>query len=198
MTEKNIFVLKFFCHYTFQILVYFLCKNCNPPRKGHPLFHTNLPLKIKVLSNPLFFKTLVGGSTPPPPPPKFRLVQDAKAGKEMPESSGSEFLEKFLVNNFTLSDAGDNTSRLLNSESIADLPLLGILLAIHQKSREPSFWEVMDALILFAFANLTTSRNLLQLLFEIYFRSRFILLTETKKVISMNNATSTSSSKPSR
>ena len=28
---------------------------------------------------------------------------------------------------------------------IADLPLSRTLLAIHQKSREPSFWEVMDS-----------------------------------------------------
>ena len=36
-------------------------------------------------------------------------------GKEIPESSRLEFLEKFLANNFALADAEDSTSGLLNS-----------------------------------------------------------------------------------
>ena len=43
----------------FQILVYFLLKNCNPPpsKESAPLFLTNLPhLKIKVVSSPPFWK----------------------------------------------------------------------------------------------------------------------------------------------
>ena len=75
----------------------------------------------------------------------FRLVLEGKTGKEIPESSRFEFLEKFLANNFALSDAEDNTSVPLNRGGTADLPLLRILLAIRQKSREPSFWEVMDS-----------------------------------------------------
>ena len=75
----------------------------------------------------------------------FRLVLEGKTGKEIPESSRFEFLEKFLANNFALSDAEDNTSVPLNRGGTADLPLLRILLAICQKSREPSFWEVMDS-----------------------------------------------------
>ena len=39
----------------------------------------------------------------------FRLVLGGKTGKEIPESSRFEFLEKFLANNFALSDAEDNT-----------------------------------------------------------------------------------------
>ena len=69
----------------------------------------------------------------------FRFVLERKTGKEIPESSRSEFSEKFLGNNFALSDAEENTSGPLNREGIADLPLLRRLLAIHQKSREPSF-----------------------------------------------------------
>ena len=42
----------------------------------------------------------------------------------MPKSSGLEFLEKFLENNFALSDAEGNTSWPLNRGGIADLPLL--------------------------------------------------------------------------
>ena len=56
------------------------------------------------------------------------------------EGTRIEFLQKFSGNNFALSDAEDNTSGLLNRRGIADLPLLRTLLAICQKSREPSFW----------------------------------------------------------
>ena len=52
----------------------------------------------------------------------FKLVLEGKTGKEIPESSRLEFLEKFLANNFALSDAEDNTSRPLNRGGIADLP----------------------------------------------------------------------------
>ena len=65
----------------------------------------------------------------------FRLVLDGKTGKEMSKLSRKEF----LANIFALSDAEDNTSRMLNRGGIADLPLLRTLLAICQKSWEPSF-----------------------------------------------------------
>ena len=90
----------------------------------------------------------------------FRLVLEGKAGKEIPESSRLEFMEKFLANNLASSDAEDNTSGPLNRGGIADLPLLITLLAIHQKSREPSFWEVMDSFVLVAYASLGASRTL--------------------------------------
>ena len=64
----------------------------------------------------------------------FRLVLEGKSGKEIPESSRLEFLEKFSANNFALSDAEDSTSRPFNRGGIANLPLLRTLLAIHQKS----------------------------------------------------------------
>ena len=54
----------------------------------------------------------------------FRLVLEGKTVKEIPESSRLEFLEKFSANNFALSDAEHNTSRVLNRGGIADLPLL--------------------------------------------------------------------------
>ena len=56
----------------------------------------------------------------------FRLVLEGKTGKELPESSRLEFLEKFSANIFALSDAEDNTSGPLNRRVIADLPLLRI------------------------------------------------------------------------
>ena len=91
-----------------------------------------------------------------------RLVLEGKTGKEIPESSRLKFLEKFSANNFASPDADDNTSRLLNKGATADLPLLRTLLAICQKSREPSFWEVMESFILLAYASFAASRNLLQ------------------------------------
>ena len=69
----------------------------------------------------------------------FKLVVEGKTGKETLESSRLEFLEKFLENNFALLDAEGNLFGLLNRVGIADLPLLRTLLAIRQKSREPSF-----------------------------------------------------------
>ena len=92
----------------------------------------------------------------------FRLVLEGKTGKEIPESSRLKFLEKFTANNFALSDAEDNTTGPLNKGGAADLPLLRTLLAIHQKSQEQSFWEVMDSFVLLAYASLAASRTLLQ------------------------------------
>ena len=92
----------------------------------------------------------------------FKLVLEGKTGKETPESSRLELKEKFSANNFALSDAEDNTSGPLNRGGIADLPLLRTLLAICQKSREPSFWEVMDSFVSLAYASSAASRTLLQ------------------------------------
>ena len=50
----------------------------------------------------------------------FRSILEGKTGKEIPESSRLELLEK-LVNNFALADASDNTSGSLNRGGIADL-----------------------------------------------------------------------------
>ena len=44
----------------------------------------------------------------------------------------------------------------------SDLPLLRTLLAICQKSLEPSFWEVIESFVLLAFISLIDSRILLQ------------------------------------
>ena len=54
----------------------------------------------------------------------FRLVLEGKTGKETPDSSRLESLEKFFSNSFPLLDAEGNTSRPLNREGTADLPLL--------------------------------------------------------------------------
>ena len=52
----------------------------------------------------------------------FRLVLEGETGKEIPESSRLESLEKFLANNCALSDAADNTSSQFNRAGKADLP----------------------------------------------------------------------------
>ena len=62
----------------------------------------------------------------------FRLVLERKTGKEISESSKLKFLEKFLANDFALSDAEDISSRSSNKGGIADLLLLRTLLAISQ------------------------------------------------------------------
>ena len=128
----------------------------------------------------------------------FKLVLEGKTVKEIPEPLRLWFLEKFSANNFALSDAEENTSRPLNRGGIADLPLLRTLLAIRQKSREPSFWEVMDSFVLLAcavwFGSFKNPFAAITSLSELYFRiRRFILLVQTKKVISMNYGSSTSS-----
>ena len=64
----------------------------------------------------------------------FRLVLERKAGKEIPELSRLEFLEKFSANNFALSDAEDTTSGPLKRGGVVDLPLLRTLLATGQRS----------------------------------------------------------------
>ena len=132
----------------------------------------------------------------------LRLVLEGKTGKEIPESSRFEFLEKFLANNFALSDAESNTSGPLNRGGIADLPLLRTLLAICQKSRELSFWEVMDSFVFVVYASLAASRTLLQRLLACL---NFTLDSEDlfcwyirKKGISMNYGSSTSCWKPWR
>ena len=56
----------------------------------------------------------------------FKLVLKGKTGKEIPESSRL---------------AEDNISGPLNRGDIANLSLLSTLLAIPEKSREPSFWK---------------------------------------------------------
>ena len=128
----------------------------------------------------------------------FRFALNGKPGKEMLKSSRLEFLEKFLANIFALSEAEDNTSKLLNRGGIADLPLLRTLLAIHQKSQDSSLWDMMTLFLLLlflAYANLAASRTLLQKSLACLNFRRFIMLVKTKKVISMRYGSNKSSCK---
>ena len=92
----------------------------------------------------------------------FRLVLEGNTGKEIPESSRLEFLEKCSTNSFDLSVAEDNTCRSLNRGGIADLPLLRTLLASLESQASGCFKNPLAAI---------TS------LYELYFRFRkFIIL----------------------
>ena len=121
------------------------------------------------------------------------LVLEGITGKEIPESSRLEFSEKFLANSFALSDAEDNIFGSLNRGGIVDLPLLRTLLAIPQMPWEPSFWEVSFSSIC-KFGSFKNPFATITSLSELHFRlRRFMLLVQTKKVISMNYGGSTSS-----
>ena len=92
------------------------------------------------------------------------------------------------------------TTPSLNRGGIADLSLFRTLLAIHQKSREPSLWEVILCYFCTIFFcemqvwQLQEPFETITSLSELYFRTRrFIFLVQTKKVICMNYETSASS-----
>ena len=130
----------------------------------------------------------------------FTLLLKRKTGKEILQSSRLVFLEKFWGNNFTLWDAEDNNSVMLNWGGIADLPLLRTLLAIPNILR--GFWEVMGSFVLLACASLAASITLLQWLITcIDFTSDSedsICWCKWSKAVSLNYGSSTSSWKPWR
>ena len=116
----------------------------------------------------------------------LKLVLEGKSGKEIPESSRFEFLVLYQMHKTTP----------LNRGGIADVPLLRKLLAICQKSWEPSFWEVMDSCFfcICKFGSFKNTFAAITSLSELYFRfRRFIVLVHMKKVISMKYSSSTSS-----
>ena len=118
--------------------------------------------------------------------------------------SNNLFSENFSANSFALSDAEDNTSGPLNRGGIADLPLLRTLLAVCQKSRQnfPKFLECNELfcfISIWMFGSFKNPFASIARLCKLYFRiRRFNLLVQTKKVISMNYASSTNSWKPRR
>ena len=87
----------------------------------------------------------------------FRLVLEGRAGDTW--IFKIRVLRKVFSKQFSLSDAEDNNSALLNRRGIADLRTL---LAIDQKSHKSNFWEVMDSFVLLAYASLAASRSLSQ------------------------------------
>ena len=128
----------------------------------------------------------------------FRLGLEGKTGKEIPESSILEFLEKFLANNFALSDSEGNKTNPMNREAVEmyHLPLFKTLLAIHPKVQRAKFLE-SDGLFYFSsiykFCSCKNTFIMITSLPELYVRfRRFILLVQMKKVIFMNNSSRTS------
>ena len=126
----------------------------------------------------------------------FRLVLEGKTGKEISESSRFEFLEKFLANNFALSDAEDNTSGPLNREGIADSPFVENTISYLPEVPRAKFLG-SDGLFCFSsickFGSFNNPFTTITSLPQLYFRfRRFILLVQMKKVISMNYGSSTS------
>ena len=77
----------------------------------------------------------------------------------------------FLANNSNLSDTEDKTSMSLNRGSTVDLPLLRTLLAICQKSQEPSFWELTGYFIsIWKFGSFKNPFARITSLSELYFK----------------------------
>ena len=86
----------------------------------------------------------------------FRLLLQGKTCKEIPKSSRLELLGKFLVNNFCF--IRYRSQNLQTAEQRRNSRFNFVV----QKSREPSFWEVMDSFVLVAHSSLAGSRTLLQ------------------------------------
>ena len=107
----------------------------------------------------------------------FRLVLEGKVGKEIPESSRFEFLEKFLANNFALSDVEDNTSSPLNRGGIADLPLLRTLLISNSPKVPRAKFLGSDGLFCFSsickFGSFKNHFAMITRLSELYFRFKY-------------------------
>ena len=128
---------------------------------------------------------------------QFRLALHGKKGKEIPEPSRLEFLEKFFYKLRCFIRSKRQHSGPSNRGGIVDLPFLRILLEILQKTSEPSSWEVMDSCFssICKFGSFKNLFSMITSLTELYFRfRRFTLLVKTKKVISMNYGNSTSCS----
>ena len=125
-----------------------------------------------------------------------RLILEGKTGNEMPESSRLEILEKFLANIFSLSDAEDNTSGLLNRR-YSRFTFVENSISNSPKVPRAKFLG-SDTLFRFTrickFGSFENPFATITSLSELYFRfRRFILLVQTKKVISINYSSSTSS-----
>ena len=120
----------------------------------------------------------------------FKLVPVKKTGKEIPESTRLEFLDKFsatilpyqMQNINTLGQCIEEVSRFVFFEnSISNSP----------NSRDTGFWEVIHSFVLLTYASLAASRTLLQQpLACMNFDLEFV---QIKKVNSMNYGSSKSS-----
>ena len=116
----------------------------------------------------------------------LRLVLEGKTGKEIPELSRLEFLEKVLANNFALSNAEDNTYSLLNRVGIYSR----FTFAENTISNSPKVLRAKflgsDGLFCFSsickFGSFKNPFATITSLSELYFKfRRFILLVQMKK-----------------
>ena len=125
---------------------------------------------------------------------QFQISSRRQTGKQIPQSSRLEFLEKFSGKNFALSDAEDNTSGPLNRGGIADLPFLRTLSPKVMRAKFLGSNELFCFVGICKFGSLKNSFPTITSLSQLYFTiRRSILLVQTKKVIFMNYGSSTRS-----
>ena len=122
---------------------------------------------------------------------------ERKTGKEIPESSIFEFLEKFSAINFALLDPEDKTDGPLNRGGYGRLTFVQNTIGNSPKVPRAKF-QGSDGLFCFInigrFGRFKNPFATITNLSELYLRfRRFILLVQTKKVISVNYGNSTSS-----
>ena len=123
-----------------------------------------------------------------------------KAGKAIPESSSLEFSDKISANNFDQiqKDHYAEYFRITKLRKNSTLTFVAIAITIHQKSGEASFWYVINSSFLFykqkhvwqleePFATITILKELGST------HRRFILLLQTKELISISHGSSTNS-----
>ena len=126
-----------------------------------------------------------------------RLVLERETGKEIPQSSRLEFLEKLPANNFALSDAEDNTRR----QSIEERRYRRFIFVENTIGNSPKvsrakFLESDGFFCFIGICKFSSFKNLfatITSLSELSFRFRKFTLLKTKKVISMNYGSNASS-----
>ena len=126
----------------------------------------------------------------------FKLVLEGKSGKDGPEPSRLEFLEKFSANNFALSDVEENASRPLNRGDKNRFTFVENTIGNSPKVTRATFLrsnELFCFISICKFGSFKDPFATINSLSEIYFQSRFILLVQTKKVIFMSYGNSISS-----
>ena len=109
----------------------------------------------------------------------FRWVLEEKIGKEISKSSRSEFLEKFLANNFALSAAEDNNFALLNRGGVAGITNSNFLELLRATFLETDVFFCFISISQFgSFKNPFLKISSLS---ELYFRfRRLIMMVQTK------------------
>ena len=114
--------INIFCHYIFQILVYFLCTNCNSPlKKVTPLSQQSLS-KNEILSSPILLEIWLEAQSPTPPTPSPPYSPPAERGVQ----KSAHYDDRHI-----------NVLMLLCSKRLATLPWQSWL------TRHPSKFEIL-------------------------------------------------------